>query len=90
MILLARDMAVMKMVMSSMVLMIKVTMSMLVMIMLTRGMLVMIKLTMSMLVMIMLTRGMLVIFTWAEICNEDPLGSLPLSVLGGLHENKGN
>ena len=31
-------------------------------------------------------------FTCAEICNEDPLGSLPWSnvPLGGLHENKGN
>ena len=61
-----------------------------VMIMVMSSMVLMIKVTMSMLVMIMLTRGMLMIFTWAEICKEDPLGSLPLSVLGGLHENKGN
>ena len=31
-------------------------------------------------------------FTCAEVCNEDPLGILPLSnvPLVGLHENKGN
>ena len=53
-----------------------------------------IKMTKTMLVMMMGESSMQYagdMFTCAEICKEDALGSRPFSVLlGGLHENKGN
>ena len=54
-----------------------------------------IKMTKSMLVMMMVVWSSMQyagdMFTCAETCKEDALGSRPFSVLlGGLHENKGN